>query len=841
MSVEVHQFLDNSGGSNFTERTPRPPVGPGEENELHSTGGHSNKSSGSHKSFTSNRSNGSGTGGATPRRLQKPAKLPPTTVSALQPSASTVGNGEKAVENEAPLGFEPEGSAGEQQEFTEGTPSYTRWSENIDYVLEDADGVDLFQKYLTQESSVELFEFYFAWKYLKRLDADDMKAVGSFIKTMYKAFIKGDKTNRKLTLICKETREAIVKLVTTKEYSLSIFDVAKDEVLDVLKREFYLPFLNSNIYLQYIQSMEESPKDSANSSGSVSIRPLSTALATVPEHSELELSHLTTTSDHHMTSDAPVLTLTAQNMQRTERLRMETKIKPENQAGYYLQKDSPLPPHPYDSYNTSYLPISAIDSERQSVSSEALTDDTHSITDSSVDGFPQFNNSRSVSRYHRKIKARAQRNRESDASAHHNFIPSKNNRLSKVSNIAETNPMEFAKILSDRLERVLEDRAHSEMFHCKLNAMSEDDGTTDDSQSMLSSTTGGVGAKSTTLKQLLGAIQAGDQDAEAQDILDMHCKRIWERSGQHTPAKSPSRSKSPEHMQHNATMKKAQSLPRQTISSGHAPPSLAYNKPASVPTKPLNTLPGFAPYSMDNSYPVTSATAYNKSNSRHGMATFSSKAEQQSIFTQGTSTHVQKVAEWISRNEEIMQHATIHAPPESDKSSFRRSSQRSLNTTASPRASRNKTHKGAGTSSDCKRATQDDKHSFKSKSSASSSKDKRSMSKSASDASAMMGGARQQQTLTQRKGVLAPPQLKVAFFLIDEPIPYSVTVNETELTLGKFKDLVTKKGNYRYFFKKATNDEFGQDVPHVLEEITNDNQILPKWESKVVCHIKKRE
>jgi len=53
---------------------------------------------------------------------------------------------------------------------------------------------------------------------------------------------------------------------------------------------------------------------------------------------------------------------------------------------YYLQrsKEEMTPPHPYHTYSASYLPISAIDSERQSLSSEALTDDTHSITDSSL-------------------------------------------------------------------------------------------------------------------------------------------------------------------------------------------------------------------------------------------------------------------------------------------------------------------------------------------------------------------------------------------------------------------------------------------------------------------------
>lgn len=39
--------------------------------------------------------------------------------------------------------------------------------------------------------------------------------------------------------------------------------------------------------------------------------------------------------------------------------------------------------------------------------------------------------------------------------------------------MAETNPMEFAKLLSDKLLRVQEDQKHTETFRSKLNAMSE--------------------------------------------------------------------------------------------------------------------------------------------------------------------------------------------------------------------------------------------------------------------------------------------------------------------------------------------------------------------------------
>lgn len=38
----------------------------------------------------------------------------------------------------------------------------------------------------------------------------------------------------------------------------------------------------------------------------------------------------------------------------------------------------------------------------------------------------------------------------------------------------------------------------------------------------------------------------------------------------------------------------------------------------------------------------------------------------------------------------------------------------------------------------------------------------------------------------------------VVYFLCDEPIPYSTKVNGQTLTLAQFKELIVKKGNYRY-------------------------------------------
>ncbi|TNN18412.1 Axin-1 isoform 2 [Schistosoma japonicum] len=62
--------------------------------------------------------------------------------------------------------------------------------------------------------------------------------------------------------------------------------------------------------------------------------------------------------------------------------------------------------------------------------------------------------------------------------------------------------------------------------------------------------------------------------------------------------------------------------------------------------------------------------------------------------------------------------------------------------------------------------------------------------------------------------------------------------NQSMLTLGQFKQLIAKKGVYRYFFKKP-NDEFGTGVVH--EELTSDNAILPLWEGKVVARVERAD
>lgn len=76
----------------------------------------------------------------------------------------------------------------------------------------------------------------------------------------------------------------------------------------------------------------------------------------------------------------------------------------------------------------------------------------------------------------------------------------------------------------------------------------------------------------------------------------------------------------------------------------------------------------------------------------------------------------------------------------------------------------------------------------------------------------------------------------VAYYFCGEPIPYRTLVRGRTVTLGQFKDLLTKKGSYRYYFKKVS-DEF--DCGVVFEEVREDAAVLPIFEEKIIGKVEK--
>ncbi|GIY60547.1 axin-1 [Caerostris darwini] len=106
---------------------------------------------------------------------------------------------------------------------------------------------------------------------------------------------------------------------------------------------------------------------------------------------------------------------------------------------------------------------------------------------------------------------------------------------------------------------------------------------------------------------------------------------------------------------------------------------------------------------------------------------------------------------------------------------------------------------------------------------------------------------RSQSVLRQSKGIklkVLPKETKrddftsVGYCINNNPVPYTTKVRGKRITLGHFKTLFNRKGDYRYFFKRYCN-EFGTNV--VFEEITDDEEVLPLWDGKIFALIEEIE
>lgn len=96
----------------------------------------------------------------------------------------------------------------------------------------------------------------------------------------------------------------------------------------------------------------------------------------------------------------------------------------------------------------------------------------------------------------------------------------------------------------------------------------------------------------------------------------------------------------------------------------------------------------------------------------------------------------------------------------------------------------------------------------------------------------------QKEPKRQQSAPPPPPsgELTVTYFFCGEEIPYRRMLKAHSMTLGHFKDQLSKKGNYRYYFKKVSQ-EF--DCGAVFEEICDDDTILPLYEGRVLGKVER--
>ncbi|XP_068276199.1 axin-1 [Nyctibius grandis] len=839
MNVQGKGFPLDLGGS-FTEDAPRPPV-PGEEGELVST----DPRPVSH-GFYSGKSDvvRNETSTATPRR------------------------------SDLDLGYEPEGSASP-------TPPYLKWAESLHSLLDDQDGINLFRTFLKQEDCADLLDFWFACSGFRKLEpcASNEEKRLKLAKAIYKKYIL-DNNGIVSRQIKPATKSFIKDCVTKLQIDPDMFDQAQTEIQCMIEDNTYPLFLKSDIYLEYTRTGGESPKIYSDpSSGSGTGKGLPGYLPTLNEDEEWKCDQ---EAEPEASRDS------APSSRLTQKLLLETATQRATSARRYSEGREfrhgswREPVNPYY-VNTGYAlaPVtSANDSEQQSMSSDA---DTMSLTDSSVDGIPPY-------------RLRKQHRREMQESAKANgrvplpHIP----RTYRMPKDIHVEPEKFAAELINRLEEVQKEREAEEKLEERLKRVrAEEEGEDAD----ISSGPSVISHKMPSAQAFhhfapryseMGCAGMQMRDAHEENpesILDEHVQRVMKTPGCQSPGpgRHSPKPRSPEsghlgklsgtlgtippghgkhatksgmkldaanlyhhkhiyhHIHHHSVMKPKEQI--EAEATQRVQNSFAWNVDShNYATKSRNYTEnlGLAPVPMDSLGYSGKASLLSKRNVKK---TDSGKSDGASYEMPGSPEDVernQKILQWIIEGEkEISRHKKTNHGSSGAKKQLSHDMVRPLSIER-PVA----VHPWV--SAQLRNVVQPS-HPF--------IQDPTMPPNPAPNPLTQLEEARRRLEEEEKRAGKVPlkqrlkPQKRpgsgasqpcenivVAYYFCGEPIPYRTLVKGRVVTLGQFKELLTKKGNYRYYFKKVS-DEF--DCGVVFEEVREDDTILPIFEEKIIGKVEK--
>ncbi|KAM9261522.1 axin-1 isoform 1-T1 [Cariama cristata] len=839
MNIQGKGFPLDLGGS-FTEDAPRPPV-PGEEGELVS---------------------------ADPRPVSHGFYSGKSDVVRNETSTATPRR------SDLDLGYEPEGSASP-------TPPYLKWAESLHSLLDDQDGINLFRTFLKQEDCADLLDFWFACSGFRKLEpcvSNEEKRL-KLAKAIYKKYIL-DNNGIVSRQIKPATKSFIKDCVMKLQIDPDMFDQAQTEIQCMIEDNTYPLFLKSDIYLEYTRTGGESPKIYSDpSSGSGTGKGLPGYLPTLNEDEEWKCDQ---EAEPEVSRDS------APSSRLTQKLLLETATQRAASARRYSEGREfrhgswREPVNPYY-VNTGYAlapATSANDSEQQSMSSDA---DTMSLTDSSVDGIPPY-------------RLRKQHRREMQESAKANgrvplpHIP----RTYRMPKDIHVEPEKFAAELINRLEEVQKEREAEEKLEERLKRVrAEEEGEDAD----ISSGPSVISHKMPSAQAFhhfapryseMGCSGMQMRDAHEENpesILDEHVQRVMKTPGCQSPGpgRHSPKPRSPEsghlgklsgtlgtippghgkhatksgmkldaanlyhhkhiyhHIHHHSVMKPKEQI--EAEATQRVQNSFAWNVDShNYATKSRNYTEnlGMAPVPMDSLGYSGKASLLSKRNVKK---TDSGKSDGANYEMPGSPEDVernQKILQWIIEGEkEISRHKKTNHGSSGAKKQLSHDMVRPLSIER-PVA----VHPWV--SAQLRNVVQPS-HPF--------IQDPTMPPNPAPNPLTQLEEARRRLEEEEKRAGKLPlkqrlkPQKRpgsgasqpcdnivVAYYFCGEPIPYRTLVKGRVVTLGQFKELLTKKGNYRYYFKKVS-DEF--DCGVVFEEVRDDDTILPIFEEKIIGKVEK--
>ncbi|XP_031593271.1 axin-1 isoform X2 [Oreochromis aureus] len=813
-------YLADLGGS-FTEDAPRPPV-PGEEGELICSDGRQHSNLG----FSSkNESLKCEPSVATPRR------------------------------SDLDLGYEPEGSASP-------TPPYLKWAESLHSLLDDQDGILLFRTFLKQEECADMLDFWFACSGFRKLEAGEVteeKKV-KLAKLIYKKYILDNNgiVSRQIKPATKSfIRDCVMKL----HIDPAMFDQAQTEIQTMMEENTYPLFLKSDLYLEYTRTGGESPKlytDQSSVSGNG--KGLSSYLPPLKEYEEWrcdqgpeELPECDPTPSSRLTQK--LLMETAQ-----QRVANSTRFQDSHEYRHAPCRET-INPYYVNTGHVMAPATSANDSEQQSMSSDA---DTISLTDSSVDGVPPY-------RY------RKQHRREMHESARANgrvplpHIP----RPNRIPKDIHVEPERFAAELIRRLEGVLKEREAQEKLEERLKRVQleeEADEVMMATATSLSSHRFPPGAYSQNYNpryadNTYSAPFVGDAHEEnPESILDDHVQRVMKTPGCQSPGtgRHSPKLRSPDgfpgikgiglpgqskHPSRHGFKGETSHLYHHKHHSHHT----SVGKPKEQVEADLVThVHGSFPWSIESSHYGSKSRSYADGMGSNPMdyagyigrggtqckRAFKRGEELRPYDMPGPGEEMeknQKILLWLMEGQkEMVQHK--RSPYGSTTGSKR---------TVGHEGSRLGSTERSGSMHPCisgqLRNNVHPSHPF-------IQDPTMPPNPAPSPLIQLEEVCRRLEEEKMKSGTLQPKQrhkatkkqpcenITVAYYFCEELIPYRTSVKGRVVTLGQFKELLTKKGNYRYYFKKVS-DEF--DCGVVFEEVREDDAILPIFEEKIIGKVEK--
>ncbi|KAM9596718.1 axin-2 [Trichechus inunguis] len=783
-----------------------------------------------------------------------------------------------ARRNEDGLG-EPEGRASPDSPLT-------RWTKSLHSLLGDQDGAYLFRTFLEREKCVDTLDFWFACNGFRQMNLKDTKTL-RVAKAIYKRYIENNSIVSKQLKPATKTyiRDGIKK----QQIDSIMFDQAQTEIQLVMEENAYQMFLTSDIYLEYVRSGGENTAY-MSSGGLGSLKVVCGYLPTLNEEEEW------TCADFKCKLSPTVVGLSSKTLRVTANVRSTETV--ENGYRSFKRSDSVNPYH----LGSGYVFAPATSANDSEISSDALTDDSMSMTDSSVDGIPPYRvgSKKQLQReMHRSVKANGQ------VSLPH--FP-RTHRLPKE--MAPVEPAIFAADLISRLEKLKLELESRHSLEERLQQIREDE-EKEGSELALSSREGGPP------QHPLSLLPSGSYEEDPQTILDDHLSRVLKTPGCQSPGMgrySP-RSRSPDHHhQHHSLLPPGSKLPpsaatlagcpllggrgfvaKQTTKHvhhhyihHHAGPKSKEEIEAEAAQRVRCLCPGGPEYycyarckshpkvlepmlgepfggSRGSTLPKRSGKGMEPGlalSTREGGAPGGAGAPQ---LPREEGDRSQDVWQWMLESERQSK-----PKPHSAQSIKKAYPGESARVASGERAGR---HHLWGASNGhprtiprahpftqdpamppltppntlaqleeaCRRLAEVSKPPKQRCCAASQQRDRSHSAPGQAGATPFSTPALAPEDHKEPKklaGVypLQASELVVTYFFCGEEIPYRRMLKAQSLTLGHFKDQLSKKGNYRYYFKKAS-DEFACGA--VFEEIWDDDTVLPMYEGRILGKVER--